>query len=289
MKSVVEVELTSFFKPDFFRIKFFQVFRFQISPYIILDKFCLCVSTMKYSLSAAALLSTKSKSDTFLRGSTVTLTDRTIQQAALDFCNGVETPYGPLEDWDVSNVTNMKSLFDGENHDEVFKTCNLAGVENWDVSAVTTMEHLFDSNSLFNADLTSWDTGNVERFDWMFTSNPLFEGKGIDKWDTKSAKNMSYMVALCPSFDRNINSWDVSKVTKFDHTFYGASGFMQSIADWDVESAKTFSFFLCKADLFENNLCEDSANHSWQTLYCEDGKVPTDPCPWSLEDALERS
>jgi len=46
--------------------------------------------------------------------------------------------YGPIEDWDVSEVTNMKYIFFGQNLASTFGSFN-EDLSKWNTSAVTTM------------------------------------------------------------------------------------------------------------------------------------------------------
>ena len=66
------------------------------------------------------------------------LTDATIKPAADDWCKGGESReaakrrFGPIEEWDVSQVTNMEQLF----YNQAEFNEDLSG---WDVSKVNTM------------------------------------------------------------------------------------------------------------------------------------------------------
>jgi hypothetical protein len=51
--------------------------------------------------------------------------------------SSVVTMYGPIEDWDISEVTNMNCIFSSSQNN--FNTFN-ANISEWDTSAVTTMQ-----------------------------------------------------------------------------------------------------------------------------------------------------
>jgi hypothetical protein len=76
----------------------------------------------------------------------------------------IET-YGSIEDWDTSQITNMKELFMWEydfNDD----------ISQWDVSKVTDMTRMFYSAERFNKDLSQWNMENVrDMTDIMYDSN----------------------------------------------------------------------------------------------------------------------
>ena len=66
-----------------------------------------------------------------------------------------------LEDWDVSEVTNMNGMFGG--------CINFnANLSNWDVSNVKDMHSMFSDCRNFNSDLSKWDVSNVEEMIGMF-------------------------------------------------------------------------------------------------------------------------
>ena len=63
--------------------------------------------------------------------------------------------YGQINNWNVSQVTNMKDLFQPTfefNED----------ISNWNVSNVTTMEAMFSCAHLFNQPLNDWNVSNVK-------------------------------------------------------------------------------------------------------------------------------
>ena len=55
-----------------------------------------------------------------------------------------------INDWDVSNVTNMTSMFSSSSFGQA--------IGNWDTSNVTSMGSMFNDATAFNQDLSSWDT-----------------------------------------------------------------------------------------------------------------------------------
>ena len=68
--------------------------------------------------------------------------------------SATEALYGPIAQWDVSKVTNMRRLFCGE-HD--FN----GDLSKWDVSSVTGMDGMFCGARAFNGDLSA--VGRVQR------------------------------------------------------------------------------------------------------------------------------
>jgi len=60
----------------------------------------------------------------------------------------------PIGEWDVSNVTNMDSMFFGA-------TTFNENISGWDVSNVTTMESMFGNAHAFNQPIGDWNVSNV--------------------------------------------------------------------------------------------------------------------------------
>ena len=157
-----------------------------------------------------------------------------------------------LEHWDVSNVTNMSSLFSGaSSFNQPLNMWNVSNVTNmsslfsgassfnqplnmWNVSNVTNMSSLFSGASLFNQPLNMWDVSQVTTMNRMFGSAPAFN-QPLDDWDVSNVTDMSFMfISLQPaSFDQNINSWDVSNVTNMAQMFPGQA-LNQPLDNWDV-------------------------------------------------------
>jgi len=150
--------------------------------------------------------------------------------------------YGPINHWDVSEITDMTNLFAGM---ESFN----GEISGWDTSSVTTMEGTFKS---------SLDLNGV---DWVGTSfnQPL-------DWDVSSVTSMERMFQGATSFNQPLD-WDVSSVTTFDYMFDGANGFNKPVNDWDVSSVTSMAEMFKMATSFNQPLGPDplSSNDGWDT------------------------
>ena len=122
-------------------------------------------------------------------------TDTDIHDTVKLWCTNRTTAiqkYGNISDWDVSNVTNMNSLFE------------------WKIS--------------FNDDISKWDVSNVTNMEYMFC-NAFSFNKDIDEWDVSNVTNMKCMFMDACRFNKNIGSWNVSNVTTMEAMFRCATDF----------------------------------------------------------------
>jgi surface protein len=153
------------------------------------------------------------------------------------FKNTSASTINGLDKWNMSDVTNMASMFNGAinfNQD----------IGSWDTSSVTDMGATFFSASSFNQDIGSWDTSSVTRMPIMFKNASSFN-QPIGSWDTSSVTNMQGVFNGASSFNQDIGSWDTSNVTDMSELFRGASDFNQPIGSWDISSVTDmFAMFL---------------------------------------------
>jgi hypothetical protein len=82
-----------------------------------------------------------------------------------------------IDNWDVSNVTNMKGMF--------YWTIFNQPIGNWDVSKVTNMEGMFYSSD-FNKDICNWNVSKVKNMAAMFCNSKF--NKSICNWDISGAE-----------------------------------------------------------------------------------------------------
>ena len=127
----------------------------------------------------------------------------------------------PLNEWDVSRVTDMSYLFAG-----LMMRYNIDDNEGypWDY---------------YNDTINDWNVSNVEDMEGMFfMCNSSF--KSFDKWDTSKVKNMSYMFFGNQNFDDDLNMWNVSNVKNMDFMFYSCNKFNHPLNNWDVKNCSSF-------------------------------------------------
>ena len=126
-----------------------------------------------------------------------------------------------MNDWDVSNVTNMSGMF-------FIATSFNQDISSWDVSKVTNMDRMFYGTS-FNQDIGSWNVSNVTNMNGMFYYSSSFN-QDIGNWNVSNVTNMSNMFHGAP-FNQDIGDWNISKVTDMSYMFYSTT---LSIPNYDA-------------------------------------------------------
>ena len=140
-----------------------------------------------------------------------------------------------LDNWDVSNVTDMSSMF--------YNATNFNDdISGWDVSNVTNMSMMF-RDTPFNQDISSWDVSNVTNMNQVFADSNF--NQPIGGWDVSNVLYM-YDLFIRTPFNQPIGNWNVGKVTNMQGMFFGTP-FNQDISSWDVSNVETMSYMF-----FEN-------------------------------------
>ena len=93
-----------------------------------------------------------------------------------------------LSSWNVSSVTDMRSMF--------LLTPFNGNISTWDVSKVTDMSAMFFGAAAFNNDISTWEVSNVIDMSAMFNGTTSFN-RDLSNWNTINVTNC---------FDFNANS-----------------------------------------------------------------------------------
>ena len=147
-----------------------------------------------------------------------------LRAAVVEYINnkqaGIEK-YGIINNWDVSNVTDMSELF----YCCSCCYCTLPlhkfneDISSWDVSNVTNMENMFNGCKEFNQPLDSWDVSNVTDMGGMFSYCSQFN-QPLGLWNVSNVTNMKCMFYWCTKFNQPLDSWNVSNIASMNWMFY---------------------------------------------------------------------
>lgn len=158
-------------------------------------------------------------------------------------------PDADLNFIDVSMVSDMKALFKN------LRDMGHIKIDEWNVSNVENMNSMFDNCDKFNADLSHWDTSKVVDMTVMFYGCRNFSCD-LSKWDVSSVTSMAsmfmehtafhYAVNRCVNFESDLSNWDVSNVTNMSSMFCCCNTvrtacphvvkFKADLHGWDVSS-----------------------------------------------------
>ena len=196
-------------------------------------------------------------------------------------------PDGPITEWDVSSVTNMKSMFRDA------RSFN-GEISKLDVSSVKNMHSMFLGAQSFNGDISKCDVSSVTDMNAMFfgaasfkqklcgaawvhskaSKDGMFEGSSGSISQTactttaayspqskeKLVKAVKSCLKMSPEGDCSkhrhgpIGEWDVSSVTDMGRMFDSAKSFNGDISKWNVSSVTTMSAMFAGATSFNGDL-----------------------------------
>ena len=143
--------------------------------------------------------------------------------------------HGPIADWDVRLVTNMRAMFQNA-------TAFNGDLSKWNVGNVTDMRYMFQNATAFNGDLSNWNVGNVTDMRYMFYAAAAFNGD-LSKWDVGNVKDTREMFAGATAFNGDLSKWKVGNVTNMSRMFAGATAFSGDLSGWNLENEDTENTF----------------------------------------------
>ena len=177
-----------------------------------------------------------------------------VTDAYATFLNSSVDSTGNPAGWDMSNVTNMSSMFQNA-------TAFDQPIGTWDVRNVVDMSGLFKGASIYNQDLSAWgsDLVGVTNMQSVFDSATLYN-QDLSTWDMSTASDMDAMFRNASAFNQDIGSWDVGQAVSMSSMFDSATAFDQDLTGWCVNLISS------EPNFFDDNSAFQPANHPvWGT------------------------
>jgi hypothetical protein len=235
--------------------------------------------------------------------------------------------YGPIDAWNTTSVTNMKSLFQDANGFQ-------GNIGKWDVSNVVTMERMFAGwRSPFDMNLSAWNVSHVENFRMMFWSVNFADTIQCWCWDISPTANQEHNLGVlyeylyyrifinseCPNrepvcFDNqsirravgdwhsddesmlcynkwgNISEWNTTGVTNIDELFSRSQIDLVDLSQWDTSN------MVSMADTFRSYSGNPKSVAAWDvgsvtnfSGMFRDSGLDTDLSSWNTSSAEDMS
>ena len=119
----------------------------------------------------------------------------------------------------TSKVTDMSSLFSYTSTITGHNNGYINGdIDNWDVSNVTNMKQMFWYANSFNQDIGKWNVSSVTDMGSMFFRALQFN-QDIGKWDVSSVIKMDQMFELADNFNQDLSQWCVKDIKTIPDRF----------------------------------------------------------------------
>jgi len=173
------------------------------------------------------------------------------------------TTVGRINEWNMTSILTTASMFSSAtSFNQSLSSWERAGST---LANVTDMQSMFSGATVFNGNLSGWDLSKVRTFNGMFQEAKAFNNGavagagGTMPWtiNTTTSVRMDSMFYNHYSFNQDIGSWNVSKVTNFNSFLYHDNGpqtntfnngYSDSIKNWNVSACTVFNnmFVRCR-------------------------------------------
>ncbi len=161
-------------------------------------------------------------------------------------CRSIKTL--DLSSWNVSNVTDMRNMFDQDGNnfssDKDIHSLEQLNLSGWDTSSVENMRKMFNNcDKLRFVDVSGWDVSQVKSFESMFEGCKSLETLDVSKWNTSSLKELRWMFSECSNINKlDVSNWNVSAVIDFASLFYNMNKIEElDVSNWNMSNAENIS------------------------------------------------
>ena len=129
---------------------------------------------------------------------------------------------------DVSNVTNMRYMFEGN------KVSDIAPLTNWNVDNVTDMNSIFYNNKISDVTpLANWNVDNVTDMNCMFGFNNISDVTPLANWKTDNVTDMHVMFSGNQIKYADFTKWNFNKAQYLGEFIYMQNNAIILIKDSD--------------------------------------------------------
>ncbi|MEP1488440.1 MAG: BspA family leucine-rich repeat surface protein [Algibacter sp.] len=129
----------------------------------------------------------------------------------------------------LDDVTEMGYMFAGAT------SLTLVNADDWNVSNVKAMNSLFNGASAFNGDLSGWDVSEVTNMGHMFHEADAFN-QDISRWAVEKVEYLDNMFKGADAFNQNLGSWSLNSVMNiagmFTDTSMDCSNYTDTLTGW---------------------------------------------------------
>ena len=184
------------------------------------------------------------------KGNIIHATNDTIKKIVKDELD-ILGHYADLNHIDVSEVTNMDSLFSCSVEDlgTRYKDLN-PDISQWNVSKVQNTSCMFYKCKNFCCDISRWDVSNVKDMSGMFYNCEKFD-QDLSQWNVSKVTNMHSVFNGCETFNQDLSKWNVSNVENMWYMFYGCKNFNQDLSHWDINKVKNHALMFDECPIKE--------------------------------------
>ena len=115
---------------------------------------------------------------------------------------------------------------------------NLRNINEWDVSHVTDMQSMFEG-SQFNHPINNWNVRNVTNMSEMFDSSQF--NQPLHSWNVDNVRDMSYMF-IDSQFNHPLETWNITNVIEMPGMFFN-SRITEIPASWHLSPRNRYYIF----------------------------------------------